>query len=40
MLDEPYFQIYPIYYVDDQQRRRFIEKRFIHKYKPTLNADS
>ena len=38
-LGEPFFQIYPIYYVDDTQRRRFIEKRFIHKYHPTLNGD-
>ena len=37
---EPYFQIYPIYYVEDQQHRRFVEKRFIHKFKRSLNSDS
>ena len=38
-LKEPYFRMYPIFYVADQQQRRFIEKRFIHKYKPELNGD-
>ena len=37
---EPYFYIYPFYYVDNQQRRRFIEKRLIHYYNPPLNGDS
>lgn len=37
---EPYFNIYPIYYVDDQSRRKFIEKRFIHYFQPPLNSDS
>lgn len=36
---EPYFHIYPMYYVADQQRRRFVEKRFIQRFKPTLNSD-
>ena len=39
-LIEPYFLIYPFYYVDEQQRRRFIEKRFIHRYNPPLNSDT
>ena len=39
-LTEPYFVIYPLYYVEDQQRRRFIEKRFIKLYKPPLNSDT
>ena len=39
-LTEPFFHFYPIYYVDDQQRRRFIEKRFIQYYNPPLNSDS
>ena len=38
-LQEPYFHIYPMYYVDDVHRRRFIEKRFIRYYKPPLNGD-
>ena len=37
---EPYFRIYPMYYVDDHQRRKFIEKRFIKYYNPPLNGDS
>ena len=39
-LREPFFNIYPIYFVEGQQRRRFIEKRFIYYYKPPLNSDS
>ena len=37
---QPYFRIYPMYYVDDKYKRKFIEKRFIHRYKPPLNCDS
>ena len=37
---EPYFRIYPIYFVENQQRRRFMEKRFIHYFRPPLNSDS
>lgn len=29
-LVEPYFHIYPMYYVDDQPKRRFIEKPLAH----------
>ena len=36
---QPYFRIYPMYYVDDKYKRKFIEKRFIHRYKPPLNCD-
>ena len=37
---EPYFHIYPIYYVQDKARRKFLEKRFQQRYKPTLNGDN
>ena len=37
---EPYFKIYPIYYVNETLRRRFIEKRLIFKYKPPRNSDN
>ena len=36
----PYFNIYPVFYVADQARRRFIEKRFIARFRPPLNGDS
>ena len=35
----PYFLIYPVFYVADQSRRRFIEKRFIARFRPPLNGD-
>ena len=35
----PYFRIYPVFYVADQSRRRFIEKRFIARFRPPLNGD-
>ena len=38
-LVHPYFTIFPIYYVENRQHRRFIEKRFIKRYKPPLNLD-
>ena len=38
-LRSPFFHIYPIYYVEDQQRRRFLEKRFVKDFKPPLNDD-
>ena len=38
-LREPYFHIYPFYFVNEMHHRRFIEKRFIHLYKPPLNDD-
>ena len=34
-LKEPFFHMYPLYYVEDQQRRRYIDKRF----KQPLNSD-
>ena len=34
-----FFKIYPIYYEDDPAKRRFMEKRFILRYKPPLNGD-
>ena len=39
-LQTPYFRIYPIFYVTDTHRRRFLDKRLIHKYKPPLNSDT
>ena len=35
----PFFRIYPIFYVDNESKRRFIEKRFIKRFKPPLNGD-
>ena len=35
----PHFQIFPILYVDDKHRRRFIEKRLIKQFQPPLNGD-
>ena len=35
----PAFIIFPMYYVDEQSRRKFIEKRLINQYKPPLNLD-
>ena len=35
----PSFTIYPILYVNNQPRRRFIEKRLIRQYQPPLNVD-
>ena len=36
----PHFSIYPVLFVDNQQRRRFIEKRLIQQYQPSLNLDN
>ena len=36
----PQFHIFPIMYVKDQSKRRFIEKRLISQYEPPLNLDS
>ena len=35
---EPYFLIFPYFYVDDNKQREFTERRFINKYNPTLNG--
>ena len=35
----PHFCIFPILYVEDRSRRRFIEKRLIQQFKPPLNGD-
>ena len=35
---EPYFFIYPFYFVDDAKQREFTESRFIKRFKPTLNG--
>lgn len=34
-----FFKMYPIYYEDDPAKRRFMEKRFILRFKPPLNGD-
>ena len=38
-LEEPYFNIYPFFYVPEPHLRDFMEHRFIRRYKPTLNAN-
>ena len=38
-LASPQFHIFPIMYVKDQSKRRFIEKRLISQYEPPLNID-
>ena len=38
-LREPYFIIYPYYFVEDLHHRRFVEKRHIHMFNPPLNRD-
>ena len=35
----PHFTIFPIMYVDDMNRRRFIESRLIKQFRPPLNGD-
>ena len=35
---DPYFHIFPFFYVDDVKQREFTERRFIKKYKPSLNG--
>ncbi len=35
----PQFTIFPVLYIDNQQRRRFIEKRLIKQFQPPLNVD-
>ena len=35
----PHFRIFPIMYVDDMNRRRFIESRLIKQFRPPLNGD-
>ena len=37
---QPLFKFYPLFYKDDENRRRFMEKRFIMRFKPTLNGDN
>ena len=37
---QPFFRIYPMYYEDNPAKRKFIEKRLIHRFKPPLNSDS
>ena len=37
-LEEPYFNIYPFFYVPEPHLRAFMEHRFIRRFKPTLNG--
>ena len=37
-MNEPYFRFYPFYYEDDSQLRAYLERRFIKRFKPTLNS--
>lgn len=34
----PYFRIYPFFYVDDPHLRHIMERRFIDRWRPTLNS--
>ena len=35
----PHFRIFPLLYVDDRNKRRFIESRLIKQFRPPLNGD-
>ena len=35
---EPFFRYFPFFYVDDPGLRDFMEKRFIRRWRPQLNA--
>ena len=35
----PQFRIFPILYVDDRSKRRFLEGRLIRQFRPPLNGD-
>ena len=35
----PFFKIYPFFYCNNESKRRYLEKRFIKRFKPTLNGD-
>ena len=35
----PHFMIFPILYVDDKNKRKFIESRLIKQFRPPLNGD-
>ena len=35
----PEFRIFPMYYVDDRDKRRFLESRLIKQFRPPLNRD-
>ena len=37
---EPFFTFIPFYYVEDDHLRDFMEKRFIRRFKPTLNGNN
>ena len=37
-LEEPYFSIYPFFYVPEPHLLAFMEHRFIQRFKPTLNG--
>ena len=35
---EPYFKLYPCFYIDDAALRHFMERRFINQWGPSLNG--
>ena len=35
---EPYFKLYPFFYIDDAALRHFMERRFINQWGPSLNG--
>ena len=35
----PQFRIFPIFYVDDRTKRRFLESRLVKQFRPPLNRD-
>ena len=37
---EPFFTFIPFYFVEDEHLRDFMEKRFIRRFKPTLNGNN
>ena len=38
-LTEPFFQLFPFFYEDDDAKRKFLEKRYIAVFKPPLNSN-
>ena len=37
-MKEPFFYFYPFFYAEEDNERDFMEKRFISRFKPTLNG--
>ena len=36
---EPYFRVYPFFYVDDASLRHFMERRIITQWRPILSDE-